>query len=107
MIRIVAIAAVVLTAASMQSVAALAQSVTVDVAGKSDAAVQSDIRRAAHEVCAKSDDFLVGVPQSDERLQCERLTARKAAEKLQLAASAPAPSRQVAKLTRTGEAKTH
>jgi hypothetical protein len=104
MIRIAAITAVVLTAVSFQPAAALAQSVAVKVAGKSDAAVQADIRRAAHEVCAKETDFLVGVPQSDEILQCERLTARKAAERLH---DAGAASSQVAALTRQDRVKTH
>jgi hypothetical protein len=106
MIRYAAIAAVVLTAAAIQPVAAQAQSVTVKVAGKSDAAVQSDIHRAAHEVCANANDFQVGVPQSTEALQCERLTERKTAERLRQA-EASAASSQVATLTRPVAAKPH
>lgn len=99
MVRFAAIAAVILSAAAIQPAAAQAQSLTVKVAGKSDAAVQSDIHRAAHEVCANGDDFQIGVPQSTEVLQCERLTERKANERLHRAAAAPASS-QVATLTR-------
>jgi hypothetical protein len=107
MIRFAAIAAVVLTAAAIQPVAAQAQSVNVKVAGKSDAAVQADIRRAAHEVCAKEDDFQVGVPQSTDIQQCERLTERKANERMQQTAAANAASSQVATLTRPNPAKPH
>jgi hypothetical protein len=106
MIRFAVIAAVVLTAAAIQPVAAQAQSVTVKVAGKSDAAVQSDIHRAAHEVCAKEDDFQVGVPQSTDIAQCERLTERKATERLHQAEASGASS-QVATLTRPATAKPH
>jgi hypothetical protein len=105
MIRIAGIAAVVLTAAALQP--ALAQSVIVKVAGKTDAAVQADVRAAAHEVCAKDADFLVGVPQSTEVLQCERLTERKVAERLRQLAASRAASRQVADLAPSDGARAH
>ena len=70
----------VLTAVAAQPAAA--QSITVKVAGKSEAAVRADIHRAAETVCRDKQDFLVGVPAETEILQCERLTERKAMAQL-------------------------
>jgi len=98
MIRFAAFAA----AAGMMSAIvqpAAAQSVTVKVAGKSDAQVQADIRHAAHEVCADGRDFQVGVPEGVEIAQCERITARKAMAQLEQVTIARAASSQVARLT--------
>ena len=68
---------------------ALAESVTVQVAGKSPAAVQAEIQRAAQTVCRHAYGTMhVSV---DEQWQCERAAAAEAMAKARLIAAASAP----------------
>jgi hypothetical protein len=83
-----AIAAALLMAAAVQPATALAQSVTVKVADRPEAAVREDIQRAAHQVCSDDRDFQLGLPREVEAAQCERLTVRKAMIEVARAAEA-------------------
>lgn len=107
MVRIAPIAAVVLTAAAIPPAAAQAQKINVKIAGKSDAEVQIDIRRAVREVCAAPDDFVFGVPQSSEVPQCERLTERKATAQLRRTVADRAASNRIAAVTPQNNANAH
>jgi len=82
-----AFAAAILMAAAGQP-AAQAQSITVKVAGRPEAAVREDIQRAAHQVCSDDRDFQLGLPREVEAAQCERLTVRKAMIEVARAAEA-------------------
>jgi hypothetical protein len=100
MLRFAAFAAALLMAAAAKPAAAEDAGITVKIAGRSEAAVQADIRKAVHEVCANADDFQIGVPQTVDVAQCERITIRKAMARLDQAVAARAASSQVAKLSR-------
>lgn len=101
--RFAAVAAVALMAAAAQSAAA--QSVTVKVSGKSEAAARADIHRAAEAVCRDTQDYQVGVPQEADILQCERLTERKAMQQLGQVTVARTTPNQVAALAPPAKGK--
>ena len=70
---------------------AMAADITVHVAGRSPAAVQADVERAAHTVCRQAYKTMhVGL---EEQWACERATANEAMAKVRasaMASTAPA-----------------
>jgi len=102
MIRIAAFAAAALLAAAAQPAAAqsLDQTarVTVKIAGKSEAAVMKDIRRAAYEACAEAHGPQTGASDTLDVLDCQRKTETQALASFREAAAAAAPT-QVATLS--------
>ena len=85
--RLIALAFAVALAGGVHPAAAQPVSMTVSLEGKTPAAIQAEVTRAAYSVCAaQNDEFVMGMSQETAIQRCVTLTRSKALNEIKHAA---------------------